>query len=66
MTDFSWIKPNKIHDPFKRDAIVDIRKSFETFWENVDQDMPDGRYKALVQTKMEEALNFAVKSVTHE
>lgn len=42
-----------------------VREAFKSLESSINEHVPDGRYKALVFTKLEEAAMFAHKGVSH-
>lgn len=45
-------------------VLQDLTEGFDTLWKNVDEVLIDSRYKSLVLTSLEQAMSWAVKSVT--
>lgn len=58
---FSAVNP----DDDQVDSMAFVRRQFHLLWKNIEGSMPDGRYKSIVQTKLEEAQMFASKAITH-
>lgn len=49
----------------QRAAVERVRGAFEALAQVIGEVVPDGRYRALVNTKLEEAAMFANKGITH-
>lgn len=49
----------------QKQSVHDVRVSFAFAHENIMVQLPEGRYKAIVATKLEEAAMFATKAITH-
>lgn len=45
--------------------VRDVRDCFSRHADYMDKLCPDGRYKSIMMTKLEEAAMFAVKSISH-
>lgn len=45
--------------------LENVRTTFAKAYDVIDESLPDGRYKSMVKTKLEEAALFATKSFTH-
>ena len=45
-------------------VLQELTEGFDTLWKNVDEVLIDSRYKSLVLTSLEQAMSWAVKSVT--
>lgn len=43
-----------------------LRKKFKELGAELEERLPEGRYKALVRMKLEEAAMFTTKAFTHE
>lgn len=43
-----------------------LKNDFGKLADNLDTNLPEGRYKDLVRLRLEEACIFAIKSVTHQ
>jgi len=58
-------QPKEISDSDKP-VLRDVRTAFETLANALQESLPDGRYKSIVRTKLEEAAMFATKSFSHK
>lgn len=45
--------------------LSNVRNSFGTLADELERELPEGRYKAMVKTKLEEAAMLATKAYTH-
>ena len=46
--------------------VADVRECFSRHAGYMESICPEGRYRSIVMTKLEEAAMFAVKSISHE
>lgn len=49
-----------------QDRLTRVRASFAALGETLEQDLPEGRYKAIVKTDLEKTAAMATKAFTHE
>ncbi len=47
-------------------AITKVREAFQNMGTLILDTLPDGRYRAIVMSKLEEASMFATKAFTHQ
>ena len=52
-------------DEGDKDCAEIMRKAFQELATKLQDNLPNGRYKAIVKTKLEEAAMFTTKAFTH-
>lgn len=53
-------------DVMQKEFITCLQGQYEKLLESIDEYCPDGRYKSIAITKLEEVAMFATKSISHE
>jgi len=69
-TNAAAAKPNPFYSQPMNDTQKALADEFRTMFDKLalrtNNDLPAGRYRAIVITKLEEAAMFATKAITHE
>lgn len=58
------LKPRKLDDR-EREKVEHVNDNFVSFLAFINDSLPQGRYKSMVVTKIEEASMLASKAITH-
>lgn len=58
-------RPVDFKDEGDKDCCELMRAAFQDLATKLQNNLPDGRYKAIVKTKLEEAAMFTTKAFTH-